>query len=368
MSFFDVVNSYGNFDVDKYCSEVTPYKVQNILSKDYLTELDFLALLSDAADPFLEQLARKASIQTCRYFGRTVKIFTPLYISNICQNKCKYCSFASQHRISRRHLNLDEIREEAEKISQSGIRHILLLTGEAPSIVTFQYIKDAVLLLKNYFSSICIEIYPMSNESYAELVKAGVDSLTIYQETYNLPLYKELHTGGPKADYRFRLETPERGCSQGIRAVTIGALFGLYNWRSEAFFTATHAAYLQKNYPSVEIGVSIPRLRPQAGDFKAEHIVTDRQYVRILVAMRLFLPFAGITVSTRESKSFRDSILPLGVTKMSAGVSTSVGGHTANASTSQFEIADSRSLQQFKTDLQNMGYQPVLHDWSSKLI
>lgn len=367
MSFFDKIQSYDDFDVNKFCSEVTAQKVESILSSDHLSELDFLALLSDSADPYLEQIAQRAAYLTRKQFGNTIKIFTPLYISNICQNHCVYCSFANQHKINRRHLSMDEIRAEAETISKTGIRHILLLTGEAPSIVSLQYIKDAVVLLREYFSSVAVEIYPMSSEEYAELVKAGVDCLTIYQETYNSILYKELHTGGPKADYRFRLETPERGAAQGIRSVTIGALFGLYEWRSEAFFTAIHASYLQKCFPSVEIGVSFPRLRPQAGQYSAKHIVNDRQYVRMLVAMRLFLPYAGITVSTRESASFRKSIIPLGVTKMSAGVSTAVGGHTSRASTSQFEIADSRSLEQVKADLREMGYQTIMQDWSSRL-
>lgn len=367
MSFFDLVQSLNDLDVDKFCSEVTPQKIKAILSKDYLSEYDFLSLLSDAAEPFLEEIAQKAAVLTSKYFGKTIKIFTPLYISNYCQNKCSYCSFASQHHINRRHLSLDEVRAEAEKISHSGIRHILLLTGEAPSLVTLKYIKDSVELLREYFSSVAIEIYPMTSEAYAELIDAGVDGLTIYQETYNQTLYKKLHTGGPKADYRFRLETPERASAQGIRSVTIGALFGLHNWRSEAFFTASHASFLQKKFPSVEIGVSFPRLRPQAGEYVAQNVVSDRQYVRMLVAMRLFLPFAGITVSTRESESFRSAIIPLGVTKMSAGVSTAVGGHTGDASTSQFEIADVRTLEQVKADLQNLGYQPVMHDWSSKL-
>lgn len=366
MSFFDLIQSYNDFDIEQFCNEVTPQKVQSILAKDNLSEYDFLSLLSDAADPFLEDIAQKAAVQTRKYFGKTVKIFTPLYISNYCQNKCAYCSFASQHHINRRHLNLDEIRAEAEKISDSGIRHILLLTGEAPSLVTLQYIKDAVKILCQYFSSVTIEIYPLTSEAYAELIEEGIDGLTIYQETYNQPLYKELHAGGPKENYRFRLEAPERASAQGIRAVTIGALFGLYNWRSEAFFTALHASYLQKSFPSVELCLSFPRLRPQAGEFNAAHLVNDRQYVRMMVAARLFLPFAGITVSTRESEKFRRAIIPMGVTKISAGVSTAVGGHVGDGSTSQFEIADPRTLEQVRADLHRMGYQPVMHDWSNR--
>ncbi len=366
MSFYDLMQSCKDFDIEQFCAGITPEDVQSILAKDNLTEYDFLALLSDAADPFLEEIAQKAAVLTRKYFGKTVKIFTPLYISNYCQNKCAYCSFAKQHHINRRHLNLNEIRAEAEKISSSGIRHILLLTGEAPSLVTLQYIKDAVKILREYFSSVAIEIYPLTSEAYAELVEEGVDGLTIYQETYNQSLYKELHSGGPKENYRFRLEAPERASAQGIRAVTVGALFGLYNWRSEAFFTALHVSFLQKKFPSVELCLSFPRLRPLAGEFNTSHLVNDRQFVRMMVAARLFLPFAGITVSTRESENFRRAIIPMGVTKISAGVSTAVGGHIGDESTSQFEIADPRTLEQIKADLHRMGYQPVMHDWSNR--
>jgi 2-iminoacetate synthase len=367
MSFYDVLKKYDSFNIEQFCSDVTNDKIKSILAKDQINELEYLSLLSDAADGFIEQIAQKAKFLTCNYFGKAVKIFTPLYISNFCENVCAYCSFARQHDIERRHLSLDEVRVEAEHISRTGIRHILVLTGESDSKAPIEYICGAVSILREYFSSVAIEIYPLSRDGYQQVVAAGADSLTVFQETYNISLYEKLHCGGPKGDFCFRLDTPERGCEQGMRAVTIGALFGLHDWKNEAFFAGIHAAYLQKKFPSVEVSVSFPRLRPQAGEYISEHIVSDRTYVRMMIALRLFLHSVGITVSTRESVAFRDAILPMGVTKMSAGVSTAVGGHTGKISTSQFEIADSRDVDEVKTDLLRMGYQPVMHDWSNRL-
>lgn len=365
MSFLEIVEQYQSLDIERFCATVTSEKIRSILSSDHISELDYLALLSDAATPFLEQMAEKAAFLTRLHFGNIVFIFTPLYISNYCENVCAYCSFARQHDIGRRHLSFDEIKDEAERISNTGIRHILVLTGEAPSMASVEYLETSIKILSKYFSNVAIEIYPLSEKDYGSLIKAGAEGLTIYQETYNRDWYYKLHQGGPKADYQFRIEAPDRGCRQGLRTVTIGALFGLYEWRSEAFFTGLHANYLQKKYPSVEVGVSFPRLRPLAGDFETEWLVDDRRFVQMMTALRIYMPSAGITVSTRESESFRNSILPLGVTKMSAGVSTAVGGHGANPSTSQFEIADTRSLERMKTDLKRFGFQPVLHDWNS---
>ena len=213
-----------------------------------------------------------------------------------------------------------------------------------------------------------MEIYPLSSAHYRRLITTGADMLTIYQETYNLSRYKELHPKGPKADFHFRLDAPERACNSGIRAVTVGALFGLYDWRFDVFFAALHAAYLQKHYPAVEVAISFPRLRPQSGTFVSPYFINDRQFVRMLTAVRCFLPTVGITLSTRESAAFRTAVLPLGITKMSAGVSTSVGGHSGNGSTPQFEIADTRDVPTIYDDLLAAGWQPVMHDWNSALM
>ncbi|NLE00996.1 MAG: 2-iminoacetate synthase ThiH [Fibrobacter sp.] len=368
MSFFNYIDQFNAIDINGFCSSVTARKVESILSRDTITEMDFLALLSDEADKYLENIAQKARLYTCRNFGKVVKIFTPMYISNLCENVCAYCSFARHHSIVRRHLSFDEICAEGQKIRETGIRHLLVLTGEAPGKASVEYIRTAVTILREYFSSVSIEVYPLTQSGYKEVIDAGADGLTIYQETYNRELYTRLHSGGPKGDYIFRIEAPDRACKEGIRAVTVGALFGLYEWRYEAFFTALHAAYLQKKYPSVEVSVSFPRLRPLVGDFTSEHILSDRQFVRILTALRLFLPSVGITVSTRESEALRNAVLPMGVTKMSAGVSTAVGGHSGNASTSQFEIADCRDVEKMCSDLISMGYQPVMHDWNNSYV
>ncbi|NLW31644.1 MAG: 2-iminoacetate synthase ThiH [Fibrobacter sp.] len=368
MTFYEIVKKYADFDIENYCAAVDSKQIKNILLKNNLSELDYLALLSDSADCFLEDIAQSAWKKTRQMFGNAVQIFTPLYISNYCDNVCAYCSFSRQKEISRRHLTFEEIELEAKNISKSGIRHILVLTGESRSKASPEYIEAAVRIMTRYFSSVSIEIYPLNGEEYGRLVDAGVDGLTIYQETYEPHLYDKLHKGGPKNNYAFRLETPERACRQGMRMVTVGALFGLYNWRYEAFFTGLHAHYLQKNFPWMEVGVSFPRLRPLSGEFHSEYIISDQKMVKMLTALRNFLPSAGITISTRESPEFRDAILPMGVTKMSAGVSTAVGGHTQNPSTVQFEIADRRDVTTMKSDLLEKGYQPVMHDWNNRYI
>ncbi|NLG17177.1 MAG: 2-iminoacetate synthase ThiH [Fibrobacter sp.] len=368
MPFTGIISKYDSFDFDSYCDGVTSQKVKNILSRKQISEMDFLALLSPAASQHLEEMAQRAMELTRGHFGNAVVIFTPLYISNYCRNTCPYCSFAAQHHINRRHLSVDEVEKEAENIARTGIRHILVLTGESKEKASVEYLESAVRVLRKWFSTISIEVYPLQEQEYGKVIEVGVDGLTIYQETYNIPLYKELHKGGPKSNYEFRLLAPERACRQGIRQVTVGALLGLYNWRSESFFTALHAAYLQKQFPSVEVSVSFPRLRPLAGDFQVKYPVNDRQFVQIMTATRIFLNSAGITISTRESENFRNSVLPLGITKVSAGTSTAVGGHSGNPSTTQFEIADSRDVSRMRTDLMRMGFQPVMHDWNRKYL
>lgn len=368
MSFYEIIKQYESFDVGAYCSSVTPDRVKKILDRSRIDELDFLALLSDAAVPFLEQMACRARDLTRSHFGNVIFLFTPLYISNVCENVCAYCSFARQHSIRRRHLTVKEVREEAERIADKGIRHILVLTGESPKVATLDYLKASVSVLKEYFSSISVEIYALDSNGYGELVKSGVDGLTIYQETYDEDLYGRLHKGGPKQDYLFRLEAPERGGEQNMRAITVGALLGLAEPRRETFFTALHARYLQNRFPSAEVSVSFPRIRPLAGEFRPDYEVNDRMFVQFMTAYRLFMPHSGITVSTRESLEFRNAVLSMGPTKVSAGVSTSVGGHGDNPSESQFEIADTRSVEQMKRDLLASGFQPVMHDWNYNLV
>jgi 2-iminoacetate synthase len=359
-----VIHFFSDHPPEAIVQDISRDKVAAILSKDRLSIDDFFHLLSPAASGLLEEMAQKARIITKKHFGNSVFLFTPLYISNICDNRCPYCSFAKQHSIVRNHLSIEEIEQEAACIADTGIRHVLVLTGESRRAASPQYLRSAVEVLRKTFSSISLEVYSLTVEEYKLLIDAGVDGLTIYQETYNRDLYQQLHAGGPKEDYDFRITTPERAAEAGIRSATVGALYGLYDWRTEAFMSGLHAYYLQRTYPSLEVSVSFPRLRPQAGEYSSECIVTDRQFVQMLSAMRLFLPSVGITLSTRESEQFRNAVLPIGITKISAGVSTSVGGRSGGHSTSQFEIADSRSVSQVKSDLLKLGFQPVMHDWN----
>ncbi|MBZ4654097.1 MAG: thiH1 [Peptococcaceae bacterium] len=363
MSFADKLLKYQEFPFASYLAGVTGADIERTLAKEALVERDFLNLLSEQAVPYLERMAQKAHQLTVQNFGRVILLYTPLYLANYCVNQCAYCGFNVTNRITRKKLTLEEVEKEARAIAQTGLRHILILTGESRHHTPVSYIEDCVRVLKNYFDSISIEIYPLTEEEYGQLVAAGVDGLTLYQEVYDPVTYDEIHLAGPKKDYRFRLAAPERACRARMRAVNIGALLGLQDWRKEAFFTGLHAAYLQDKYLDTEISVSLPRLRPHVGNFAPRSVVSDRDLVQILLALRLFLPRAGITISTRERAEFRDNLLPLGVTKMSAGSCTSVGGHLEEATEGQFDIADQRSVREMHAMLVSRGYQPLYKDW-----
>lgn len=368
MSFLATLKQYDEFDFKSFVAMVTPLQVEQALGKDKLAPLDYLTLLSPAAEAYLEPMAQKAKNLTRSNFGNVMFMFTPLYISNHCDNGCPYCSFARQHRIGRSHLSPDRIRQAATAIAATGMRHILVLTGESRSMASVEYIREAISIIHEYFSCVSVEVYPMTQDEYAALVAFGVDGITIYQETYNRPKYHELHRGGPKDNYEFRLDAPDRAARAGCRTATVGALLGLFEPYSESFFAALHARYLQKTWPWLEVSIAFPRLRPMVREFDAYGTVSDKLYVQMLTAARLFLPRCGITVSTRETTAFRDAIAPLGVTKMSAGVSTAVGGHGTAGSTAQFEIADARTLDEMKRDLAGLGFQPVMQDWNSHYV
>lgn len=327
----------------------------------------FSELLSFEAEKRLEEMAQQAHNLTLNNFGRTIQLFTPMYLSNYCQNQCAYCGFNSLNDVPRKKLTLEEVEKEAIAISSTGLSHILILTGESREMSPLQYIKDCVSILKKYFSSISIEIYALTESEYADLINAGVDGLTIYQETYDQALYEALHKAGPKKDYVFRLDAPERAARAGIRSINVGVLLGLGDWRKDVFLMGLHAKYLQDNFPDVEIGVSVPRIRPAEGNFKIANNVSNRNMAQIIAALRLFLPRAGISISTREGPEFRENLIPLGITRMSAGSSTQVGGHIAQldaqSNPPQFEISDARSVEQIKEMLAAKGYQAVLKDW-----
>ncbi|HOG18006.1 MAG TPA: 2-iminoacetate synthase ThiH [Syntrophales bacterium] len=363
MSFHEEIQRYATFDFDRFFAKISGSEVERAIGKDRLSERDYLTLLSPAAEDHLEEMALKAHRLTVRNFGRVMLLYTPLYLSNYCVNRCAYCGFQAGNRLERKRLAPAELIKEAETISATGLKHVLILTGESRKRSPVSYIRECVDILKRFFSSISIEIYPLEENEYAELISAGVDGLTLYQEVYDETVYEEVHLSGPKRDYRFRLEAPERACRAGMRTVNVGALLGLTRWRAEAFFAGLHANYLQNRFPEVEVAMSPPRMRPHLGVGRPRVEVDDRNLVQFVLAFRLFMPRGGITISTRECPELRDRLVKLGATKMSAGSCTSVGGRSDTAATDQFEISDTRSVTEMAGMLYAQGYQPLYKDW-----
>lgn len=364
MSFYEEYLKFKNMNFEKFFDGITKGDVLRVLGQPKLNEYDLLTLLSPAARSHLEEMAQKAHSLSVQHFGKTVLLYTPMYLANHCVNRCSYCGFNVENNIVRKKLTLEEIEKEAKTISATGLRHILLLTGESRKESPPSYIIEAVKIIKKYFDSISIEIYPLTEDEYRKVIKAGVDGLTIYQEVYDEDIYDKVHIAGPKKKYKFRLDAPERACRAKIRNVNIGSLLGLNNWKKESFFTGLHAKYLQDKYSHVEVSISLPRIRPHAGSFGDIYPVDDKSLVQIMLAFRLFLPRVGLTISTRERQELRDNLIKLGVTKMSAGVSTEVGGHSSSSkSDSQFEISDKRSVEEVRKAIASKGYQPVFKDW-----
>ena len=364
MSFYQQFSAYAAQPIQQQFEAVTEAEVRGAINRTTPSFDDFLALTSPAASPLLEEMAAKASRLTNQHFGRTIHLFTPMYLSNHCANHCVYCGFNCNVDIPRSKLSKEQLEQEAAAIVATGLKHLLILTGEAPGKAGVDYIEECMEVLRPHFPSVSIEVFAMDEDEYGRLVKAGVDGLTIYQETYDEELYARLHPRGPKKDFRYRLDAPERGCKAGMRVVNIGALLGLGDWRKDALITGLHARYLMDLYPEVDISVSLPRMRPHAGGWQPATVASDRDLVQIMLALRIFLPRLGITVSTRESAEFRENILPLGVTKMSAGVTTAVGGHSQDDDqVGQFEICDERSVDEMCEVLKKHGFQPVFKDW-----
>ena len=363
MNFLDELQKYEAFDYEKFFDEVTESQIFAILDQSRLSVLDYLALLSPTAENCLEEIARRANQVTVQQFGRTMQLFTPMYIANYCINQCVYCGFNCKNQLKRMKLTLEEIRTEGKCIAQTGLKHVLVLTGESPVHSSVEYILAAVETLKEFFTGISIEIYPLSEAEYKRAVQSGVDGMTIFQEVYDAEIYRQLHLAGPKRNYEFRLDAPERACRAGMRTVNIGALLGLGDWRKEAFLTGVHADYLQRRYSEVEIAVSTPRMRPHTGGFMPKVEVKDINIVQYIAAYRLFMPRSGITLSSRESRNLRNHLTKIGVTKMSGGVTTAVGGHSKGEESSQFDISDSRSVSEMAEMLYHQGYQPIYKDW-----
>lgn len=364
-----VLSAMESYDYNSYTAD----DVKSALEHERCTVEDFKALLSPSAEPFLEQMAEKARLETRKHFGNTVYLFTPLYIANYCENYCIYCGFNCYNDIKRMKLSMEQIEREMQVIAESGMEEILILTGESRSKSSIEYIGEACKLARKYFRMIGIEIYPVNTEEYKYLHECGVDYVTVFQETYNSERYEQLHLMGHKRVFPYRFDAQERALMGGMRGIACSALLGLSDFRKDALASALHVYYLQRKYPHAEISLSCPRLRPIVNNAEINPLdVHEKQLCQVLCAYRIFLPFCGITVSSRESESFRNGIVKICATKISAGVSTGIGDHESkytgkeNSSAEgdeQFEISDGRSFKQMYSDMSDEGLQPVLNDY-----
>ncbi len=351
----------AGYDYRRYTGD----DVKRALRQERLAVEDYGAILSPAAADFLEEMAAKATAETRKHFGNAVQLFTPLYIANYCENECVYCGFNCRNRIHRGKLSPAEIEEELKAIAASGLREILLLTGESRRQSGVEYIGEAVKLAAKYFATVSIEIYPLNTDEYAYLHACGADYVCVYQETYDPDKYEQVHRRGPKRVFPYRFYAQERALRGGMRGVAFGALLGLGDFRKDAFAVGLHAFFLQQKYPPAEISFSVPRLRPYINNAANNaNDVHERQLLQVMLAFRLLMPFAGITISTRERAGFRDHVIGMAATKISAGVCVGVGGHkAAEKGDEQFEIADPRSVAEVHRMILSRGLQPVYTDY-----
>ena len=357
-----VIAEMNSYDADIY----TAKDVKEALAAETCSVDNFKALLSPAALPFLEEIAQKSQKETRKHFGNSVAIFTPLYIANYCENYCVYCGFNCHNKIKRAQLNAEEIEKEMQAIAETGLEEVLILTGESPNKSSVEYIGEACKIAKKYFKLIGLEVYPMDSKDYAYLHECGADFVTVFQETYNSDKYKTLHLGGRKRIFPYRLNAQERAIMGGMRGVGFAALLGLDDFRKDALATGMHAYLLQKKYPHAEIAFSCPRLRPIINNDKINpKDVHEPQLLQIICAYRIFMPFASITISTRECERFRDNIIQIAATKISAGVNVGIGGHSQEEEKGdeQFEISDGRSVDEIYQMIEDNGMQPVMTDY-----
>ena len=363
-----VLKAMDEYDYDSYAAA----DVERALSKETCNIEDFKALLSPAAAPYLEQMARKAENETKKHFGNTVYIFTPIYIANYCQNYCIYCGFNCYNNIHRKKLSFEEIEHEMKVIADTGMEEILILTGESRKYSDVEYIGESVKIARKYFKNIGIEIYPVNVDEYRYLHECGVDYVTVFQETYNPVKYETLHLLGHKRVWPYRFDAQERALMAGMRGAGFSALLGLDDFRKDALATALHVYYLNRKYPHAELSLSCPRLRPIINNDKINpRDVGEKQLCQVLCAYRLFLPFVGITVSSRESAQFRNGITKICATKVSACDSTGIGDHESkytgkedgDAGDEQFEINDNRSFDRMYKDMEDGGLQPVVNEY-----
>ena len=365
----NVMEHFESYDYSKY----TAKDVRRALDSERCSIEDFKALLSPAAEPFLEQMAEKAQRETSKHFGNTVYLFTPIYIANYCENYCVYCGFNCYNRIKRMKLSYEQIEHEMKVIADSGMEEILILTGESPANSDIEYIGEACKIARKYFRMVGIEIYPVNVKDYKYLHECGVDYVTVFQETYDTVRYEQLHLMGNKRVWPYRFDAQERALMGGMRGVAFSALLGLSDFRKDALASALHVYFLQRKYPYAEMSLSCPRLRPIINNETINPLdVGERQLCQILCAYRIFLPFCGITVSSRETAEFRNGIVKIAATKVSAGVSTGIGDHEQKysgkekgeeAGDEQFEISDGRSLNRMYEDIESEGLQPVYNDY-----
>ena len=374
MTYMDDMEQIPHEILDKVVAEINSYKAEDYTASDVLRAIesdscsleDFKALLSPAAEPFLEQIARKARLETRKHFGNSAYFFTPIYISNYCENYCIYCGFNCHNKIKRAKLSMEEIHEEMKAIADTGLEEILILTGESRKASDVKYIGEACKIAKKYFKNIGIEVYPMNSDEYRYLRECGADYVTVFQETYNSDKYETLHLAGHKRIFPYRFNAQERALMGGMRGVAFAALLGLDDFRKDALGTGMHAYLIQRKYPWDEISISCPRLRPIINNASINpKDVHEKQLLQIMCAYRLFLPFAGMTISTRERAEFRDNVVGLAATKISAGVSTGIGSHSESEDKgdAQFEIADTRGLDEIYESLKKRGIQPVMNDY-----
>ena len=374
MTYMDDMEQIPHEILDKVVAEIESYKAEDYTASDVLRAIesdscsleDFKALLSPAAEPFLEQIAKKARLETRKHFGNSAYFFTPIYISNYCENYCIYCGFNCHNKIKRAKLSMEEIHEEMKAIADTGLEEILILTGESRKASDVKYIGEACKIAKKYFKNIGIEVYPMNSDEYRYLRECGADYVTVFQETYNSDKYETLHLAGHKRIFPYRFNAQERALMGGMRGVAFAALLGLDDFRKDALGTGMHAYLIQRKYPWAEISISCPRLRPIINNASINpKDVHEKQLLQIMCAYRLFLPFAGMTISTRERAEFRDNVVGLAATKISAGVSTGIGSHSESEDKgdAQFEIADTRGLDEIYESLKKRGIQPVMNDY-----
>ena len=396
MSFVSEFNSLPLNALAKRSQTVDGVTAREVIGKAKLSLADFATLISPAAGDLLEPMARRAHAVTQQRFGKVIRLFAPLYLSNECINNCKYCGFSRDNPILRVTLSVDEVLREAKALHEQGFRNILLVAGEHPKFVSGNYLKDCVAALHHDWPGISLEVGPMETEDYRPIVHAGADGLVVYQETYDRDIYDDMHTAGPKKNFDWRVETAERAYAAGFRRLGLGALYGLADWRYEALCVAAHADYLLRNCWKASVTISLPRLRPCAGEFQPLTHMTDRDLAQLICAFRLMFPDISLVLSTREQAKLRDGLLPLGITMMSAGSHTEPGGYTgagkenihhtergrivevgasewattnghATNATGQFEIADERSPQEVADLIRKLGYEPVWKDWDAAL-